>query len=778
VIGTSILHYDIQRKLGSGGMGEVYLAEDRNLRRPVAFKILAPELASDSQLKRRFLQEAHAASILVHPHISVIHEVGEAGGMLYMSMEYVEGETLADRIERAPMSIDDIIEVAIQTTDAVDAAHAKGITHRDLKPANIMLTPRGHVKVLDFGLAKMRAESDHTDDDTSTHVRSSAGLVVGTIPYMSPEQALGRTVDHRTDIFSIGVILYEMITRRLPFKGNTATERIANLAHDTPEPPSRTNPETPAALDRIVAKCLEKEPAARYQSAHEVEDDLRSVLRNARSPKQRRWLTAAIATTVSTLLIVGGFAARSFLVAHTDVDSIAVLPFANGSHDPSLDYLCDGVSETLMNDLAQIPKLRVTARSTTFHYKNIAIDPKKIGKDLGVTAVLEGSVMARADTLTVAAELIRTSDGSHIWGAHYNGRANDAAMFQQRISADVTRVIRGRLEAGRQEAKISKRGTDDPEAYQLYLKGQYERSRFTAKSLPEAAKLFQKAIDRDPKFALAYVGLADTYLSMEGYIDLLTGETLPQARAAATKAMELDDTMPEAYATLAWIHFNAWEWDEAEKNFKRSIELNPNYSQVHLKYATYLTTMSRIPEALQEAKIAQDLEPMSTSINSEAAGVKLVAGRLDEGIADLQRVVAVDPSMSLAHQWLAFAYLRKGENEHAIEEAKKEIETSGKSTLAFAQAAYMYHAAGRKDEARTMAQEVIRRAVFTPAMDMACAYIALDDNDTALQWLQRGVIDHSGDMNYITWPPWFDGIHNDPRYLSILRTMKLKRYNF
>ena len=779
MIGTSILHYDIRSKLGSGGMGEVYLAEDRNLHRPVAFKILAPRFASDPQLKHRFLQEAHAASILAHPHISVIHEVGESSGMLYISMEYVEGETLADRLKRGPMSINDTVEIAIQIADAVDAAHAKGITHRDLKPANIMLTPRGHAKVLDFGLAKLREQNDHDPgDDQSTGVKSAAGLVVGTVPYMSPEQALGRSIDHRTDIFSLGVMLYEMITRRLPFDGATSTERIANIAHVKPELPSRINAETPPELERIVRKCLEKDPADRYQSAKEVEDDLRNLLRNGPAPNKRRVTTIAAAVPLIVLLIAGGFALRSLLTAHTDVDSIAVLPFANGSRDASIDYLCDGISDTLINNLSQITKLRVMARSTTFHYKGAPIDPKQIGKELGVSAILVGNVVERGNALNMQAELIRTADGSQIWGSQYNGLANDAASFQQRIAADVIRVIRGRLEAGQQQAKISKRGTDDPEAYQLYLKGQYALNRFTRKSLDAATEFFQQAIDRDPKFAMAYVGLADTYLSYEGVVDVLAIDAQPKARAAALKALEIDDTIAEAYASLAWVHFNAWEWEEAEKNFKRSIELNPNYGQVHLEYARLLVTTSRIAEAMQQAKLAQDLEPLSSGINSEAAGVKLIGGRLDEGIADLQRTLEVDPNMSLAHQWLAFGYLRKNLPEKAIEEARKEIETSADSTLGLANAAYIYHALGRKEQAKAAAGEIIRRVVFTPTLDMACAYISMDDYDTGFQWLERGLIDHSTSMNYVTWPPWFDDIHNDPRYASILLRMRLKKYNY
>jgi serine/threonine protein kinase/Tfp pilus assembly protein PilF len=778
--GTRIGAYDIVELLGAGGMGEVYLAEDRRLRRQVALKILPRELAADAERKRRFLQEAHAASILVHPHICVIYELGESQGLLYISMEHIEGETLSDRLRRGAMSIPEIVKLGTEIADGVDDAHAKGITHRDLKPANIMISARGHVKVLDFGLAKLRSDASLPDDDESTGFRSVAGTLMGTVPYMSPEQALGRDVGHRSDIFSLGVILYEMVTGRLPFSGATSAERIANIAHVTPESPSKLQPQTPAELERIILKCLEKDPDSRYQSARELEVDLRNVERRSGQPQRSRvppsWRIAIVVIAAAVTIAVAMFV-RSKLTEHRDVESLAVLPFINATQDASNDYLSDGISDTLINNLSQIPNLRVMARSTTFHYKAQTIDPMRVGKELGVSAILAGNVVSRGNLLRIQAELIRSADGSQIWGSQYSGQASDAASFQQRIAADVIRVIRGRLEAGAQQAKISKRGTEDPEAYRLYLKGEYARNRVTNDSLVTAAQLFQQSIDRDPKFALAYVGLADTYLSFESYVDRMSTDSLPRARAAAMKALEIDDTMAEAYASLAMVHFNSWEWEEAEKNFKRSIELNPNYGQANADYATFLVSMSRIPEALEQAKVAQQLEPLSPVINSETAGVKLIAGQVDEGIADLQRILEVEPNMSLAHQWLAFAYLRKKNFDAAIEETQKEIQTSGNTTLAIANSAYIYHAAGRPQEAKMAADEVIRRVVFTPPLDMACAYLAMGDRDAAFQWLERGIIDHSGTMNYITWPPWFDDVQNDPRYAALLKRMRLKKYN-
>ena len=780
VPGTVIGPYEVVAPLGKGGMGEVYLATDHKLHRRVALKILPGEFSSDIQRKQRFLQEAHAASILAHPHISVIHDVGEADGLLYISMEYIEGETLADRLARETIDAVSIANIGAQVADAIDAAHAKGITHRDLKPANIMITSRGHVKVLDFGLAKLHssdAQSNPAED--ATDVKSVVGTLAGTVPYMSPEQALGRPLDHRSDIFSLGVILYEMATRRLPFSGSTTAERIANLAYAQPPSPSQLNADTPSELDRVIRKCLAKDPNDRYQSAHELELDLRNLEHGRLTPghphRLRGWIAAALA--VAIVITVAAIVMRSKMTERSDVQSLAVLPFVNGTHDPQIEYLSDGMSDALIDNLSQVPKLRVTARSTTYRYKGQSLDIKRIGKDLGVNAILTGNVAQHGDTLEIQAELIRTADDSRIWGSRYDGRASDAASFEQKIAGDVIRAIRGGAAAGQQQAKISRRTTNDPEAYNLYLKGQYARNRATKQSLLEATQLFQQAIDRDPNFALAYVGLADTYLSAQGHLDRVTAEMMPKARAAATKALDLDNTMPEAYASLAWIQFIAWEWDAAEKNFKKSIELNPNYSQVHLRYAAYLTSMSRLPEALQQARLADTLDPLSANINSEAGGIKLVAGHWDEGMADLRHVVEVDPNMSIAHQWLSFGYLRKKQYDLAIDEVKKEIETSGHTTLSVANAAFIFHAAGHKAEAKAAAQEVIHSGAFADDLNMAGAYFSMDDYDTGFQWLERGMFDGNGSMNYITWPPWFDDVHEDPRYLAIVRRLGLKQYN-
>ncbi len=766
MIGKTILHYNVVRKLGSGGMGDVYLAEDTKLRRPVALKILPAEFSSDAQRKRRFLQEAHAASILTHPHICVIHEAGETDdGVLFIAMEYVEGTTLASRINGHPMTTAEIADFGAQIADAIDEAHAKGIVHRDLKPANIMITSRGHVKVLDFGLAKVRDdEGTAGGDDVSTGVRSTPGMLLGTLPYMSPEQALGHPVDHRTDIFSLGVILYEMATGRLPFGGSTPGERITNIARGEPATLDRS---VPAELERVIRKCLEKDPARRFQNAHDIDFSPTAV------PRFALMKTAAVIAIVAALITFGVV----FFVNRTprnEIESLAVLPFANATNNPDLEYLSDGIADTLINNLSRLPKLRVMARSTTFRYRGQITDPQKIGHDLHVNALLTGEVRPHGNTLDVSAELVRADDGSQIWGEHYDAPMTDAVSLQNRITSDVSRVIRGRL--GGEQQQISKRGTDDNAAYELYLKGRYAWNKQTPESLETAEHLFKQAIERDPQYAMAYVGLADTYLMFVTLSDAPAEESLPKARAAASRALEIDDSVAEAYASLAMTQFNYWQWSDAEKNFRRSIELNPNYATAHDWYSTYLVTRGRMREALDQIKRAQQLDPLSSIIAADVGAVEAMNGNVTTAIRGLEQVVKLDPGLPLAHQWLGFAYYLEGRPNDYVAETQKVLSPSQWTNLAYANLAFALSKAGRKAEAAAAAQKVLANR-NKPGMQLMCvagAYMAIGDHDHAIEWLAKGVDRRMGTMTYITWPPWFDDIQHDPRYAALLRRMGLR----
>ena len=747
-------------------MGDVYLAEDTKLRRPVALKILPAEFSSDPQRKRRFLQEAHAASILTHPHICVIHEAGETDdGVLFIAMEYVEGTTLASRIDGHPMSTAEIAGIGAQIADAIDEAHAKGIVHRDLKPANIMITSRGHVKVLDFGLAKVREDEGTVGgDDVSTGVRSTPGMLVGTLPYMSPEQALGHPVDHRTDIFSLGVVLYEMATGRLPFGGSTPSERITNIARTEPAAFDRS---VPAGLERVIRKCLEKDPDRRFQNAHDIDFSRPAVTRSA-------VLKGAVAVAIVVALIILGVTLFLNRTPHNEIESLAVLPFTNATNNPDLEYLSDGIADTLINNLSRLPKLRVMARSTTFRYRGQITDPQKIGRDLHVNALLTGEVRPHGNMLDVSAELVRADDGSQIWGEHYSTPMSDALSLQNRITSDVTRVIRGRL--GGEQQQISKRGTDDNVAYELYLKGRYAWNKQTPESLETAEHLFQQAIERDPQYAMAYVGLADTYLMFVTFSDAPAAEALPKAKAAASRALEIDDSVAEAYASLAMTQFNYWQWSDAEKNFRRSIELNPNYATAHDWYSTYLVTRGRMGEALDQIKRAQQLDPLSSIIAADVGAVEAMKGDVSTAIAGLEQVVKLDPGLPIAHQWLGFAYSRAGRKNDYVAETEKEVSSSQWTNLAHANLAFALRKAGRKADAAAEAQKVLanRNQPGIEPMCVAGAYMAIGDHDHAIEWLAKGVDRRMGTMTYITWPPWFDDIQHDPRYDALLRRMGLR----
>ena len=764
MIGKTILHYNILRKLGSGGMGDVYLAEDTKLRRPVALKILPAEMGSDPQRKRRFLQEAHAASILSHPHICVIYEAGETDeGVLYIAMEYVEGTTLASRINGHPMATAEIANFGTQIADAIDEAHAKGIVHRDLKPANIMITTRGHVKVLDFGLAKVREDEEAIGgDDVSTGVRSTPGMLLGTLPYMSPEQALGHPVDHRTDIFSLGVILYEMAAGRLPFSGSTPGERITNIARAEPATLDRS---VPPELERVIRKCLEKDPARRFQNARDID------FKRPAPPRSTRFKTAAAVAIVAVVIALGMVLILN-RTPRNEIESLAVLPFTNATNNSDLEYLSDGIADTLINNLSRLPNLRVMARSTTFRYRGQITDPQKIGRDLHVGALLTGEVRPHGNTLDVSAELVRADDGSQIWGEHYDAPMTDALSLQNRITSDVTRVIRGRLGGGEQQ-QLSNRGTADNAAYELYLKGRYAWNKQTLESLETAKRLFQEAIDRDPRYALAYVGLADTYLAFITTEYTAEPEALPKAKAAATRALEIDDSVAEAYASLAMTQFNYWQWSDAEKNFRRSLELNPNYATAHDWYSQYLVTRGRMTDALEQIRRAQKLDPLSSLIGADAGAVEAMNGNVTTAIKGLEQVVKLDPGLPLAHQWLGFAYFLAGRQDDYVAEMEKELATQP-SDLAHANLAFALHKAGRSAAAEAQKVIVRRNEPGIEPMSVAGAYMAIDDHDHAIEWLAKGVDRHTGTMTYITWPPWFDDIQHDPRYEVLLRRMGLR----
>jgi serine/threonine protein kinase/Tfp pilus assembly protein PilF len=755
----TISHYRISRKLGAGGMGEVYLAEDMRLGRQVALKFLPASYQYDPDRRARFMKEARAASALRSPYIAAIYDIGEQDGTMFLVMEYVEGELLAARIERSAIAPRETIEIAEQIADALDEAHQLGIVHRDVKSANLMLTPRGLVKMLDFGLAKVsevHGKSNSSDYTTPLGQQTAAGIVLGTVTYMSPEQSLGRTIDGRTDIFSLGVVLYEMLTGRLPFTGSSATEIIDNILHAEPLSVSRYNTNTPAELERIVRKCLEKDRDRRYQSARELAIDLRNLKRDLDSGGLS---TSALMTQSYT-----GQAARRTR-SRRAIDSLAILPLANESRDPETEYLADGITESIINNLSQLGKLRVMARSTVFRYKGRDIDPIATGIELGVRAILIGRMLNRGDTLIIKVELVDASDGSHLWGENYNRPMADIFAVEADISSVISEKLRLKLDSA-QKKKLAKRHTSKAEAYQLYLKGRYYWNKRTTESLLRGIDYFKEAIAADPQYALAYAGLADSYNILASYSALAPDEAFPKARAAAAKALQLDERLPEAHASMAFVTFGySWEFAQADEEFKRALELSPGYAVAHQWYALYLAAMHRMDEAVAEIRRAEQLDPLSLPIITNKGWILYLARRNDEAQNALMKALEIDQDFVLAHRRLGQVYEARQMFVEAQREYEKCLALAPGDVESLAALGHAYGASGEVDRARASIAKLTAspQCHYVPAYLIAVIHIGLGEADAAFAWLEKAFEERYGYLAYMNVSPVFDPLRNDER---------------
>ena len=819
---STISHYRILSKIGAGGMGEVYQAQDFHLERKVALKVLHAEIAEDEERVRRFVQEAKAASALNHPNILTVYEIGHFDKSRYIATELIKGENLRDRLRTEPLTVSETLDIASQVAAALNAAHEAGIVHRDIKPENIMLRDDGLAKVLDFGLAKLTEKKSETSLEDTTRVQTLPGLVMGTVVYMSPEQARGKEVDARSDIWSLGVVIYEMCARRTPFAGETTSDAIASILTKDPAP---LNAETPSELQRIIKKALQKSADERYQTVKDLQLDIknlkrelefseqlersqipgftkptnvktggideavtvlqpadastlkslsgqRSAIRTQTGKMKGRRLAFALIVLLATIGVGSWFATKSG--GARQIESIAVMPFVNESGNADVEYLSDGMTDTLIGSLSQLPNLNVKARSLVYRYKNKDIDPRTIGKDLSVQALLNGRVVQRGDDLRLYLELVDAQTGDRIWGDQYNRKQTDLVSLQSEIAIDVSQKLQSRL-SGSDEKKLTKKYTENAEAYQLYLKGRFFLNRRTSESLQKAIEYFNQAIAIDPNYALGYAGLADTYLLL-GLPDAITGalspqDSLPKARTAAEKALQIDNSVAEVYYSLGQVRSKEHDWSGAESAFEQGIRLGPNYPIGHLYYAVYLASLGKQAEATKEIRRAQELDPLSLPINCSVVYVLYFGRQYDEAIAVGKKTLEMDPTFALAHQRLGMAYVEKKMYAEAIAEFKQAASNSNDAPLAIVSLGHAYAMSGNNKEAIRVLAELkdMSQRRYVSAYSVATIYAGLGEKEQAFQWLQKANDERNTEIVFLKVDPRLDPLRDDPRFQDLVK---------
>ena len=795
MIGQTISHYRIVEQLGAGGMGVVFKAQDTRLDRAVALKFLPEKLAQEPQALERFRREARAASALNHPGICTIYDVGEEDGRAFIAMEFLDGETLRNHIHGKPLPVAEILELGIEIAEALDAAHAEGIIHRDIKPANIFVNKRGRAKVLDFGLAKLVpkgvAVGDAGSGFESSGSTSIAGLISGTPSYMSPEQVRGDELDARSDIFSLGLVLYEMATGRQAFGGGTGGAIIEAVLTKPPVSARIINPDIPPALEGIINQALQKDREQRYQHAPDMLADLQRLKRETDSGQTHVAIRAdQFLASTSSPSNSGPSSSTSQPNSRSAtqqtgslraprvskiIGSLAVLPFENVSRDPENDYLSDGITASLINNLATVPKLRVMAQSTVFRYKGQKVDPQAVGRELNVRAVLTGRMMQSGGSLRIGAELVDVATGSQLWGAQFDRKPGDIFVIQDEISNEISGKLR--LQLTRAEKKrLIKRHTEDHEAYRLYLQGHHHWNRWTEEGFYKAIGFFQQAIAKDPSYALAYAGVADSYVLLGWNSYLPPKDAFPKGKAAAMAALEIAADVGEARTDLAavlWLH--DWQWPAAQKEFERSLELNPCYPTANHYYAEYLMTMGRHAEALARMKKSLELDPLSLIINVAIGWAYYHARQYDQAVEQLLRTVELDPNYPMTHWLLGLVYRKTARYDLAISAGEKGVNLSGGSPLMRAALAHTYGKAGRAGDARRVLDELTELAQhkYVAPHFFAGIHLGLGQHDRAIEFLEKSCAEHCHWLIYLHIDPSMDDLRDDSRFEDLLKRVGL-----
>ena len=773
-------------------MGEVYLALDTKLDRKVAIKIIRADSLTNEHLTKRLIREAQSAAKLDHPNICAIYDVNEADSFTFIVMQYIEGETLAERMEREPLSLSTALTIAEQAAEGLSEAHARGIIHRDIKPQNMMLAHRGQLKILDFGLAKQMVASESVDNEAPTEMLlSKPGHVVGTMPYMSPEQVQGEPLTPSSDIFSLGIVLYEMLAGQHPFKDKSAAVTMSRILLAEPTPSERFKTHVSPELEKLLSKMLRKDKATRYQSARDFLTDLRKLASPqatnntpAKTPRKNIFSKSTITTlafAAGALALIAAVIAISGRFSTPRSESLAILPFTYASSDPQLmantdrEYISDGMTESIINNLSQLTSLKVIARSSVFRYKGKDLDVRAIGRELNVRSVLIGRVNQEGDELRIAVELMDVQGNRSIWGDTYQRKTGDILTVQKEIARNISEKLRLKL-TGADQTQLTKTYTDNGEAYQAYLKGRYYWNKRTDEGFKKAIDFFQNATDIDPTYALAYTGMADCYTLRSDYGFLASQEGYALAKGAVTLALKYDDSLAEAHTSLASIKAATdWDWQGAENEYRRAIELNPNYATAHHWYGAQLILQGRMDQALQELRAAQQLDPLSLGINKDLAVALIYAHDYDRALQQCRKTLEIEPTFLVMSTYMAQIYQLQQKYAEAaaeLERAHAAAPQDGEIAYGLSQA---YVLTGKKNEALKILGELNQPGSPSLPKEAAYLYSLLGDKERAIAILQKAADSHIMAVAELKMDPRLTELRKDSRASEILQKIKLSQ---